>query len=768
MDSPYAPVAARTIGMAWTFVVAPLLGLGIGVSTTYILGTLASILLLVLGIVTLVAALTNPHSDFGEFLAPAVFLLSGSYQTLRKGWRAAAARVAARRGYVLFDQVDRADPDAWGGKAHQLFAVAEAGSSRFDAPRPALVLTTPLFGQFLRSAGIDGELSRQLARCVPGDRDTVADASRQCQQLIEETPLPPRVRKKLERAYETLVARTRSWTPEDEDGHLELIVRSSFFAEGLSDLSFAGRFLSVRGVGDERQFEAAVRQCWVSAFNAAGLEGLAQVGETRAASKLAVLVHPFVEAGTWGVMFTRDPLSGAAHQLVVDWAELGGDGGSFTLQKATAAPTPIHGGLPEAPGLFEALAALSVEMRRLRRQASDVEWLWDGTKLTVVQARPATAIPAVRTWTRVAGIELPQVVATPLERSMGYEPDEILARSVGRPAPGGDRVLYVESRPYIDFELVEDLWEEAARPITTAATPLRLALEWVRRAAVWIAARRIVRGVDPHRSPAPVEDVESLEGLGRQVLETEVVVLGKVALQAQRCFFLADPRMARGQVQAPPPPARSFLGRLRAGRAKRWIELRDDLKAAFQHRAEAIRRSAVHIGERLVDSGVLRQGDDALFLSIEELRRAIQAGPDEALQEQVESRRRRHGASADSTPPATFLTSLQGERLPRRRRPAADGDEDGVLWGNGVSPGRAEGRVGENILVLAEPSPLALFQHRQVRAVICEGGGVVSHLAITSRELGIPMVANLPDARARLQPGIPVVVDGDTGQVTRA
>jgi pyruvate,water dikinase len=51
--------------------------------------------------------------------------------------------------------------------------------------------------------------------------------------------------------------------------------------------------------------------------------------------------------------------------------------------------------------------------------------------------------------------------------------------------------------------------------------------------------------------------------------------------------------------------------------------------------------------------------------------------------------------------------------------------------------------------------------------LVMETGGYLSHGAIVAREYGIPAVANLPGIMVTLHDGDPLIVDGNTGRVTR-
>lgn len=101
-----------------------------------------------------------------------------------------------------------------------------------------------------------------------------------------------------------------------------------------------------------------------------------------------------------------------------------------------------------------------------------------------------------------------------------------------------------------------------------------------------------------------------------------------------------------------------------------------------------------------------------------------------------------------------------------------------LLHGLGASPGRAAGRArvlespgqgddlaeGE-ILVAAMTTPDWVPLMRRAAAVVTDAGGMTSHAAIVSRELGIPCVVGTREATKVLKDGQEVTVDGRAGSV---
>jgi pyruvate,water dikinase len=101
-----------------------------------------------------------------------------------------------------------------------------------------------------------------------------------------------------------------------------------------------------------------------------------------------------------------------------------------------------------------------------------------------------------------------------------------------------------------------------------------------------------------------------------------------------------------------------------------------------------------------------------------------------------------------------------------------------LVRGLGVSPGRAQGRayvasdpwransIGEgDILVSRFTTPEYLPGMMKSGAVVTEGGTLLDHTTIVSRELGIPCVINADGAIQKIGEGTTVLVDGEGGEV---
>ncbi|MGB0681514.1 MAG: phosphoenolpyruvate--protein phosphotransferase [Magnetovibrionaceae bacterium] len=87
------------------------------------------------------------------------------------------------------------------------------------------------------------------------------------------------------------------------------------------------------------------------------------------------------------------------------------------------------------------------------------------------------------------------------------------------------------------------------------------------------------------------------------------------------------------------------------------------------------------------------------------------------------------------------------------------------LTGNEIDPTQD---LPEDVVLIARnmgPAQLLDYDRTRLRALVLEEGSATSHVAIVARALGIPMVGGVADILARVEPGDPMVVDGEHAQV---
>ena len=101
-----------------------------------------------------------------------------------------------------------------------------------------------------------------------------------------------------------------------------------------------------------------------------------------------------------------------------------------------------------------------------------------------------------------------------------------------------------------------------------------------------------------------------------------------------------------------------------------------------------------------------------------------------------------------------------------------------VLMGIAASPGIAKGKVKivtgiedtpsfreGSVLVTQVTDPTMIVMMGKASAIVCDHGGITSHPAILSREMGIPCVVNTLHATTTLKDGTEILVDGTKGEI---
>jgi phosphotransferase system enzyme I (PtsP) len=74
----------------------------------------------------------------------------------------------------------------------------------------------------------------------------------------------------------------------------------------------------------------------------------------------------------------------------------------------------------------------------------------------------------------------------------------------------------------------------------------------------------------------------------------------------------------------------------------------------------------------------------------------------------------------------------------------------------------------DDIILVARnlgPAELLDYDTSRVRALVTEEGGATSHVSIIARALGIPVVGKIDGLMKNVDPGDPIIVDGDNGQI---
>jgi pyruvate,water dikinase len=173
-------------------------------------------------------------------------------------------------------------------------------------------------------------------------------------------------------------------------------------------------------------------------------------------------------------------------------------------------------------------------------------------------------------------------------------------------------------------------------------------------------------------------------------------------------------------------------------------------------------RAARELATLLTDRGTVTDPRHVYEMTLDELARAVDDG---TVPGDLAARASR--PAGPPLPEAFRLTSAGAVVASSQRAAAADGVGAGGGRGAGVVRHRVVGApAGEPaVLVVGALEPALASALPGLAGLVSETGSTLSHLAIVARELGVPTVVAVPDARQRFRPGTRVLVDGSTGEV---
>ncbi|WP_235948376.1 PEP/pyruvate-binding domain-containing protein [Candidatus Frankia alpina] len=600
------------------------------------------------------------------------------------------------------------------------------------------------------------------------------------------------------------------WQELSDDGRLPLAVRSSSVAEDSASSSMAGQYLSVLHVTGWDAFAEAVGKVVASA---------AGVGPVDA--PIAVLVQPMARARVGGVMFGLDPLTGSRSRILVSMTDglpeaivSGQVTGTSLLLTRRGRLKSVDGTVPAAVHARQRgqLARLARRTARVFGAPQDMEWLIepDGT-LRLLQSRPITAAvpvahcrvfgpgPVAETFPEpLAHLEL-DLWVPPLED--GLREALRLSGATGRGHLRRRFVIDVEGRVAVDLEalgvikprrrwwmpldprpgirrlraawrlgrlrgafpaIVGDLVEEVNAALRAVPNPATLTDHQLH--LLLTNARTTLRGVHAHevlagffldaRATATTAAAVALAAVSRA--REDGMTDAEIVAHHPESLALIPPAVG-GPGALPPTPA---YVRLPTGEGDDPVAVAREavrLRARWLHELTA--QAAMELGRRLARHGQLHHPADVRHLTLARLRE-LTISHDLAVSVPVQA-----AAARGAALPAAFRLSADGRIVAARRGAGAT---------QGVSPGRAHGLVTHDpsdaagrVLVVDTLDPALAGALPELAGLVSTTGSPLSHLAILTREYGIPAVIGVADATTTFADGDEVIVDGSAGEVER-
>ena len=313
-------------------------------------------------------------------------------------------------------------PELVGGKGAGLARLVALG---MPVP-PGFCVSVNAYRRFVETASLEDVVRRFLRGLDADDLQSLASQSSELQGSFLAADVPADLGQEIDDAYRTLAGLTGDPEP-------RVAVRSSATAEDLPGASFAGQHDSYLGILGETALSDAVKRCWASMWNPQAVHYRHTNEIDHAQSLMSVVVQRMAPSVSAGVLFTANPITGDASEMVVNasWglgeSVVGGavEPDTFLVDKVSdlvkartvatkksAIEPDLGSGIREVsvpPALREEPSLTDDQLLELARLAvgievgygapQDIEWAHDGASFHILQARPITSIGQLGTGT---------------------------------------------------------------------------------------------------------------------------------------------------------------------------------------------------------------------------------------------------------------------------------------------------------------------------------------------------------------------------------
>jgi pyruvate,water dikinase len=201
-----------------------------------------------------------------------------------------------------------------GGKGSNLGEMTQ-----LSLPVPnGFAVTASTYKEFIEQTGLKNQIEQFLSGLDEEDTDKLQKISDQIQQLIIGTPVPEDMAEEIVNNYELLGMKKRDASNLVQPEEVFVAVRSSATAEDLPSASFAGQqatFLNIKG---KEHIVDAVRACWASLFTARAIYYRQKNKFDHSKVYLSAIVQRMVNSEKSGIMFTINPATNNADELVIE------------------------------------------------------------------------------------------------------------------------------------------------------------------------------------------------------------------------------------------------------------------------------------------------------------------------------------------------------------------------------------------------------------------------------------------------------------------
>jgi len=313
-----------------------------------------------------------------------------------------------------------------------------------------------------------------------------------------------------------------------------VMVRSSAPGEDSAGYSFAGLFSSLSSDMSLDSICRAVTGVWASLWSLQAYIYREEHGMPQDRAEMAVIIQQEIEPVLSGVVFTRNPLTGG-DEVVINAYQ--GEGSELVSGRVTPCACRINPGnelipldghdMPAAlPPVAGEIVALARSVEQLFEAPQDMEWVYDGEFLWILQARPLTTGPEVH-WTREGLAEFLPERLSPLSADIGASFFDRRLRSLygglGLELPRQPFTRQWKGTLYLNGNLMEHISRQLHEP-ACASMHFERALKWMEamRGELDDYRRDLERQVFRLKPSLPAETLlEHLRGLLRLMRERD-------------------------------------------------------------------------------------------------------------------------------------------------------------------------------------------------------------------------------------------------------
>lgn len=594
-------------------------------------------------------------------------------------------------------------------------------------------------------------------------------------------------------------------------GDTLVAVRSAVLREDTKKASHAGQFTTQLAVEPDSVSQAIL---------AVLLDAQKKVSLV---SEVSLIVQEYIECDFAGVVFSRDPSGGM--ETVIEYTNGVGTevvGGGEVKQLKLLSTTNIPPTDINVEQLFQ--TALAIESFFTFPQ--DIEWAIQGKELFVLQSRPVTTITKqqwqgiqyVRQWTCVRDVytyeqtDLSETFhqPTPLAFSMlqqlygsngplaqVYTNQGIAYQDTGFLQQIGNDV-YVEQQLEIE-SLFPSLAYASLQQLFTSANPLRSIIRTYRNkynfARLHIAKPELVRKKLLHHLQVDLPNTHSFEQRWQLLLATYQDIF-LINIQTQKAVAIVE-KTAPGYIHQLRPTDNFDLHLIDTSQ---WLgnTISIDDTSNFYQPPRPNSGSRQHLlvkylqtvsaWKRPTIEQYILQAE--AYLELREISRMVSVRLASYVRVAVETLRTQpfpeqieltYFATIDELLTDTIMVDTLRQRqikydacqklvLPTRIASTAQSVQQ--TKNLGLAPGEAQGQLvheidtknisGPTILYVSKLTPDLTKHFKVIDGIVTTQGGLLSHLAIVAREMGLPVVRS----QQKLSAGSTVVINGTTGKIT--